>query len=290
MKQQKKRQSKTMSVCVEAMIEIIRYMHRMKMWMRRGALSEALNMEPGMVARALAYLVAGNHIEQRGQTYRCGWTSEIRKPSPSVVLEEIFHNRRTTRTEQHSSATIRNSFSPGTLKEENLARMGESKTGGAAVCCGAVAGAHRVSNENEDIPIEMRASECLVYHGLLARKTRNAEEGRKEREIDDYHGSYTRWDEIQDLLLYLVRMEPLAWLMWKDYRDKAFQRLDDLIPDWKHSMAWATRKVLGEAVDEGDYAQCDDPGEGSFSTWPLGDDDDVTGQTASPEAPASWSR
>src|ERR1017187_3580955 len=75
---------------------------------------------------------------------------------------------------------------------------------------------------------------------------------RKRRSVG-YRPAFRHWRDLRWLVLYLAMLEPLAYLMWADYRKKAYKQLDELIPDWQHSMAWATSHVMGFDDDE---AEC----------------------------------
>jgi hypothetical protein len=124
---------------------------------------------------------------------------------------------------------------------------------------------------SEEIPIEMRLIQCLVYHTVISMKAKNAEQGRLILERDDYKPVYRSWEELQWLLLHLVTLEPTAAESWEAYRTTCYTKLDDLVPHWKRSMKWAAIQVLGvEEVGNADDGWCADAPE-STPAWVIDD-------------------
>ena len=107
-------------------------------------------------------------------------------------------------------------------------------------------------NLNHEVPLEMQVIVYLLLKIVNSWKSHNRNQGHKERTDVRYRARYKQWNELQLLLLYLVRMEPLAYLLWESYRENAFERLDELGPGWRNAMEWATQQVVGIPGDPGE--------------------------------------
>ncbi|MGD0499631.1 MAG: hypothetical protein ABSC23_14480 [Bryobacteraceae bacterium] len=276
----KKQPSKRASARLGDLVAALRYLHATPIT-KRDLLATAIGVEKYTASRVLAYLTDEGHVEKRGRWYtsRSGTCTSRKNGSNGAKLGVLS-----------SGEALKNGnkgrHGPG--RDDSNPTLASSPASEVA----ADAGDHRpIEYENQDVPLEMRAIEFLLYKAVRAWKAQNAQEAREglkdaveARRANDataarralkklkFRPSYRRWNDLQWLLLYLVRMEPLAYLLWDGYRQKAVDILDERIPDWQNSMAWATRNVIGIPGDDDEEKEPENAGK--VPDWVAGYEDD----------------
>ena len=252
--------SKSTSVSAEKLVAAIRHMNQVGRT-RKGTLAAAIGTNERTAARALAYLYEDGFVEKDGRWYSLAGMIRI-VPTDQVGCEIVptDQNRDICCKSKNTYVPIRIALPAGSelggSKTDNILLVKDERNRFARCTSEVAAGAgdrRPADNENKDTPFEMQAIEYLLLKVLNAWKAHNGNEGRKERTIVGYRPAFRHWRDLRWLVLYLAMLEPLAYLMWADYRKKAYKQLDELIPDWQHSMAWATSHVMGFDDDE---AEC----------------------------------
>jgi len=309
--QPKKAKKKTLSASIQALVQGLRYIQQSGKWISRADLVKDLVMTPGMARRVLAALKAGGHVGCHRQKYSSLGSPHLRDFSTTCTDRRTTRkkNKNVGAPIEHSFApgALEEEKNPAS-GHDAATGAGDpagvydavAKTGSETPCHSARQGTPEAASQDpanghdeqiisippfsaalgglwneqdisEEIPIEMRLIQCLVYHTVISMKARNAEQGRFLVERDSYTPIFKSWEELQWLLLHLVTLEPTAAKSWNAYRTTCHAKLDELVPDWRRSMKWAAIQVLGvEEVGTADDGWCADAPE-STPAWVIDD-------------------